>query len=98
MYSGITCNPPDSAGLPKNKERTRDEESDRPIESWGGFAYYINPFFNINKKEIARLYDKYGLTRRLFPLTRSCEGSDYQSGNYTYHSVSYTHLTLPTKA
>ena len=85
MYSGITCNPPDSAGLSKNEERTRDEEADRPIESWGGFAYYINPFFNINKKDVSRMYDENGLTDKLFPLTRSCEGSDYETGNYTHH-------------
>ena len=86
MYSGITCNPPsDDRTISKNKERTRDEESERPLETWGGFAHYINPFFKINKKDVARMYDENGLTDKLFPLTRSCEGSDYESGNYTYH-------------
>ena len=86
LYSGITCNPPESdKTISKNKERTRDESSERPLETWSGFAHYINPFFQINKKDIKKLYDKYDLTYTLFPLTRSCEGSDYETGNYTFH-------------
>ncbi len=86
LYSGITCNPPeDDVTISKNKERTRDESAERPLESWSGFAYYINPFFKINKKDIKKLYDKYKLTHTLFPITRSCEGSDYETGNYTFH-------------
>ena len=86
LYSGITCNPPDNdKTISKNKERTRDESSERPLESWSGFAYYINPFFKINKKDIKKLYDRFNLTYSLFPLTRSCEGSDYETGNYTFH-------------
>ena len=86
LYSGITCNPPENdKTISKNKERTRDESSERPLETWSGFAHYINPFFKINKKDIKKLYDENGLTHTLFPITRSCEGSDYQTGNYTYH-------------
>ena len=86
MYSGITANPPvDDKTISRNKERTRDESADKPLETWGGFAHYINPFFQINKKDIKKLYDKYKLTYTLFPITRSCEGSDYETGNYTFH-------------
>ena len=86
LYSCITCNPPDNdKTISKNKERTRDESAERPLETWSGFAHYINPFFKINKKDIKKLYDENGLTHTLFPITRSCEGSDYQTGNYTYH-------------
>ena len=86
MYSGITSNPPeDDDSIPSNKERTRDESADKPIESWGGFAYYINPFFQINKKGVAKLYDQFGLTRRLFPLTYSCEGPADRTTTHTQH-------------
>jgi len=86
MYSGITSNPPeDDDSIPLNKERTRDESADKPIESWGGFAYYINPFFQINKKGVAKLYDQFGLTRRLFPLTYSCEGPADRTNTHTQH-------------
>lgn len=86
MFSGITCNPPhDDNTISKNKERTRDENSDRPIVNSSGFAYYINPFFDINKKHVREIYDKYELTDTLFPITRSCEGADKDTDNYTYH-------------
>lgn len=86
MYSGITSNPPkDDKTISKNKERSRDESSERLIINKSRMAYYINPFFKINKKHIAELYNKFNLTDTLFPLTRSCEGFDIDSGNYTYH-------------
>ena len=85
LYSGITCNPPDSAGLPKNKERTRDESAERPLCTYNGIRYYINPFFCINKKELRMLYDQLGITDKLFPLTFSCEGSVAQTKTHTQH-------------
>ena len=54
-------------------KKEQDESSERPLETWSGFAHYINPFFQINKKDIKKLYDKYDLTYTLFPITRSCE-------------------------
>ncbi len=86
LYSGITCNPPsDDETISKNKERTRDEESERPLKTYNGIRYYMNPFFDINKKHLKMIYDQLKLTDSLFPITRSCEGSDYETGNYTYH-------------
>ncbi len=86
LYSGITCNPPsDDPTISKNKERTRDEESDRPLITHNGIRYYMNPFFGINKKKLKMIYDQLKLTDTLFSITRSCEGSDYETGNYTYH-------------
>lgn len=32
----------------------------------------IRPFYNLNKKNIAELYEKYNLTSTLFPVTNSC--------------------------
>ena len=85
LYSGITCNPPDSAGLPKNKERTRDEDADRPIESRNGLKHYINPFFQVNKKWEAEVYKDFGLLDTLFPLTYSCEGDAEDTKTHTWH-------------
>ena len=86
LYSGITCNPPSSdKSISRNKERTRDEESERPLKTYNGIRYYINPFFDINKRHLKMIYDQLKLTDTLFPITRSCEGSDYETGNYTYH-------------
>ena len=84
MYSGISCNPPKSE-VSQSTEEERDEDNDRPVETRSGFAHYINPFFDMNKRDIAKLYDEHDLTHTMFPLTRSCEGSDYESGNYTWH-------------
>lgn len=85
LYSGITCNPPDSANLPKNKERTRDEEAERPIVSWNGLKHYINPFFKVNKKWEAEVYKDLGLLDTLFPLTYSCEGDAADTYTHTWH-------------
>lgn len=41
------------------------------------------PFVNLHKKQIKDLYEKYNLLDSLFPLTRSCEGFDYETKNYT---------------
>lgn len=85
LYSGITCNPPESAGLPKNKERTRDEEANRPTISRNGIKHYINPFFNINKKWEAEVYKDFGLLDSLFPMTYSCEGDAEDTKTHTWH-------------
>ena len=41
--------------------------------------------FTKQYSDLQKLYDKYNLTYTLFPITRSCEGSDYETGNYTFH-------------
>jgi len=86
MYSGITMNPPaDDKTISKNKERSRDETSERLIVNDSLMCLYINPFFNINKKHIAEIYNQFNLIDTLFPLTRSCEGFAQDTGYYTYH-------------
>ena len=85
LYSGITCNPPNDSGLPKNKERDRDEESDRPTENRNGLRHYINPFFKVNKKWEAEVYKDFGLLDTLFPLTYSCEGDAKDTKTHTWH-------------
>jgi hypothetical protein len=86
LYSGITRNPPaDDTTIPKNKERTRDEDAERPLVSENGIRYYMNPFFDINKKGLAKLYEEYGMLNKLFPLTYSCEGSINDTNGHTKH-------------
>ena len=88
MYSGITSNPPDndmSIFVDKKCEPTRNESAEKPLESVSGLAHYINPFFQINKKDIKTLYDDFKLTYTLFPITRSCEGDPEDTGNLSYH-------------
>lgn len=86
LYSGITLNPPSDSGVSINKERSRDDDgTEKPVETRNGLRHYMNPFFTINKKWEAEVYKDFGLLGNLFPLTRSCEGSEYDSGNFTYH-------------
>lgn len=85
MFSGITMNPPPDSGVSLNKERNRDFDADRPLVQATSFRYFINPFFDIHKKHIAEIYDKFNLTDTLFPLTRSCEGLFQDTRYYTRH-------------
>ena len=86
LYSGITCNPPsDDTSISKNKERSRDEQTDRPLKTYNGIRYYMNPFFCINKKELRILYDQLKLTDKLFPITYSCEGMAEDTKTHTQH-------------
>ena len=71
--------------MPKNKERNRDEDADRPIESRNGIKHYINPFFQVNKKWEAEVYKDFGLLDTLLPLTYSCEGDAKDTKTHTWH-------------
>jgi len=42
-----------------------------PRDLWKGDMYF--PFANINKKDLAKIYEDNGLVDTLFPLTMSCE-------------------------
>ena len=87
LYSGITCNPPvDDDSIPKNKERDRDETvKNKPIETKNPLKHFYNPFFNINKKDLKTIYDRFNLTDKLFPLTFSCEGEAEVTKTHTQH-------------
>jgi|TARA_B100000959_G_C14847663_1_gene568718 hypothetical protein len=86
LYSGITCNPPsDDKSISKNKERSRDEDTKRPLKTFNGIRYYMNPFFCINKRELRMIYDQLKLTDKLFPLTYSCEGTAEDTKTHTQH-------------
>ena len=44
---------------------------------------HINPFIQHHKGHVAELYHKYDLIDDLLPITRSCEGWDYMTTNYS---------------
>lgn len=86
MYSGITCNPPENdTSISKNKERKRDESSVKPYFLEFHSGAFINPWSNINKKYLAKIYDYFNLTDKLFPLTYSCEGAAEDTNTHTQH-------------
>jgi len=85
LFSGITSNPPKESNLPLNKERNRDDHIIKKTFSCDSMKTFYDPFININKKIIKKIYDDNNLTNSLFPLTRSCEGNEKDSGNFTYH-------------
>lgn len=39
----------------------------------------ITPFINTDKKGVADVYEQYGVTDTLFPVTRSCESDDFEA-------------------
>lgn len=86
LFSGITKNPPkNDETISVNKERSRDEDADRPLVSENGIRYYINPFFDINKRDLAKLYKDHGVLETLFPITYSCEGDEITTKFHTKH-------------
>lgn len=92
--NGRTANPPLGEIVIdyKGDEILLTETSPAPERNTNGtaenFIYNTNhvtyrPFVNIDKKYIKTLYEDYRLLDTLYPLTRSCEGFDYETKNYT---------------
>ena len=71
--------------LVNNSQQHKKEKDSETKKGVLQRVHYINPFFVINKKWEAEVYKDLNLLDTLFPLTRSCEGSDYETGNYTFH-------------
>ena len=86
MYSGITQNPDQEIqktfrdGVNK-EEGIRGKDAERRKVQ----GPFLNPFFDVDKRWVAEQYEKHGLMDTLFPLTRSCEGFERDTGNYTRH-------------
>jgi 7-cyano-7-deazaguanine synthase in queuosine biosynthesis len=81
MYTGATSLPPDkdleyfSNPCPLYDKRNPNIERNTHV------GKYYAPFFNINKKNIASLYNALDVTDKLFPHTRSCEDLIQLSGH-----------------
>lgn len=75
-FAGITLNPPDNA-IPKNiYENGWIDPPDRKRTKIKKNIYVDNrclPLRNFDKRDVAELYNYFGVTDTLFPLTRSCE-------------------------
>lgn len=75
MYSGITKNPPkevtDQFLSPESTESDRDPTVIREHLYQNQKLY--TPFFNADKKQIAKMYEKDNLIEDLYPLTKSCD-------------------------
>lgn len=75
LYTGVTANPPYNVTEKFIDENTENSERDptitRPTVHQNG--KFHTPFTNLNKQDIANLYDTYNLRDVLFPITRSCE-------------------------
>lgn len=93
-FAGITANPPrdgDSAHLWNREDDIRgpcdSDFRDRTFEQ----KSIINrnsslPLINTDKKGVAELYDYFGITDTLFPVTRSCENKSIETTeNFTKH-------------
>jgi len=81
-FSGVTANPPrevwtkfkgvgeggtpQGGGLPGGLPDDRDRTTVKRDSTW-------NPLTNIDKQGVAELYNMFGLTNTLFPITRTCE-------------------------
>jgi 7-cyano-7-deazaguanine synthase in queuosine biosynthesis len=87
LFSGISTNPPKEVqenfrwGVLPDVEAKRGETVEKTtvryfVQEEEGRKYEfleIKPFFNINKKEISKMYRERQLIETLFPVTRSCE-------------------------
>lgn len=81
LFTGITKNPPlDVQAQWDAKQPDIALEGRGPDEIRDPFRHSahrkIYPWTNLDKSDIAKLYQKYGLEDELFPLTRSCVNVD----------------------
>lgn len=84
IYTGVTTLPPlEICETFKNGTPLIERRDPRKIHpTYRGEKNHIYvPFANINKKDIASLYEKFGRMEDLFPLTRSCESLTLKSGH-----------------
>lgn len=51
------------------------------IDNLDGYTWSKRPFFNMNKKDIAKMYEDEGLMDTLWPVTRSCESETMSEGH-----------------
>lgn len=87
---------PSQSELEKNKElynqslniltedRTKTEtKKTGPMYEKENNTYWYFPFINIDKKDVAKMYEEYDLMDNLFPITQSCVGYPKHTKNGT---------------
>ncbi len=85
LYSGITANPPPGEIEVSTEPKREVTEEPKPTYFGKPHRAFRNPFINIDKKWVAKQYAHFDITDDVFPLTRSCEGTDAESYNYLKH-------------
>lgn len=91
-YSGVTKNPPKGI-LPQSDESHRDVNHPNSLKDSSAtvvftdpqnpFIVYYEPFRNSDKRITLWLANKYGILEDLLPITRSCEGGEIETENFT---------------
>lgn len=83
MYTAGTALPPDSdlANFVNNTPLygIRNQNIKRPVYDTSGKFY--TPWWNMDKKFVAGVYQEMGLVDTLFPITRSCEDLQLKEGH-----------------
>lgn len=72
-FMGITSLPPEGAMDMTGTHYIEGLDRTRTVKKPTKEGKSNRPFYNLDKKGIAELYDRFDLTDRLFPITRSCE-------------------------
>lgn len=85
MFNAETMNPPET--VPHLMTDGRDPARDGKTNRNGAVTFARNayPFRNFNKAAVKEVYDYYGLTDVLFPLTRSCEKLTTNPADFAVH-------------
>lgn len=90
-FTGITANPDRTSETehiwkyvgPADSNRRNKSGKKKPLFNSGNSC---NPLINTDKRGVAELYEYFGITDDIFPLTRSCEKDDaVQTENFTRH-------------
>lgn len=82
MYTGVTNNPPDSVLVSfKNNNNGLGHKRNPNIIKNPYIGRFYTPFTNIDKKNIANMYNDLGILDTIFPITRSCENQNLLSGH-----------------
>ncbi len=93
-FNGVTINPPETKEVINfwgpvwsNREKHRDytnvDEKRKSLYCIDEGYNEAHPFYCVDKRVVAKLYNQYDLTNTLLPLTRSCEGFAKVTDNYT---------------
>jgi 7-cyano-7-deazaguanine synthase in queuosine biosynthesis len=79
LYTGMTKLPPKQI-YKKFAQSLEDwlidkRTDEKTYEEYSHNDKLYTPFVNLNKKDIAAMYDTLGITNTLYPVTNSCEGA-----------------------
>ncbi len=83
FYDGITANPPTTSfEVTENSIRPKDRDDPNERQKRQQINALSVPFCDLDKRDLALFYKKFGLLESLFPITRSCEGEAHEAGQF----------------